>query len=63
MVIKPNLLTRPREGVTTNPGLIARVVEVLRERTDDVAVVETDSTERRLEPNDAGWCFPYLADI
>ncbi len=50
MLIKPNFLTRPRKGVTTNPGLIARVVEVLRERTDDVAVVETDSTGRRLEP-------------
>ena len=50
VLVKPNLLTRPKKGVTTNPALIAGVVEVLKERTDDVAVVETDSTGRRLEP-------------
>lgn len=43
MLVKPDLLPRPRKGVTTNPALIAGVVEVLKERTDD-GVVETDST-------------------
>jgi uncharacterized protein (DUF362 family) len=50
VLIKPNLLTRPKRGVTTNPALIGGVVEALKERAEDVAVVETDSTGRRLEP-------------
>ncbi len=43
VAIKPNL-TYPyyKKGVTTSPAAIRAVVEVLRERTDKIAVVETD---------------------
>ncbi len=43
VAIKPNL-TYPyhKRGVTTSPDAIRAVVEVLRERTDKIAVVETD---------------------
>ena len=50
VLVKPNLLTKPRKGVTTNPNLISAVIEVLRDRATDVAIVETDSTGRRLSP-------------
>lgn len=50
VLVKPNFLTKPKKGVTTDPGLISAVVEVIKERTPEVAVVETDSTGRRFDP-------------
>lgn len=50
VLVKPNFLTKPKKGVTTNPALLSAVIQVLRDRAKDVAIVETDSTGRRLAP-------------
>jgi uncharacterized protein (DUF362 family) len=44
VLIKPNFLTAPRAGVTTDLDLIRGVVKVIRGRAGRVVVGETDST-------------------
>jgi uncharacterized protein (DUF362 family) len=46
VIIKPNFLTAPRAGVTTDLELLSCVASVVKERAGSVAVVETDSTGR-----------------
>jgi uncharacterized protein (DUF362 family) len=49
VIIKPNFLTKPRVGVTTNLELLSSVVDLIKERTDNVAVVETDFSGRNFD--------------
>lgn len=43
VAIKPNLTyVRYKEGVTTSPAVLRALLEILKERTDNIKVVETD---------------------
>jgi uncharacterized protein (DUF362 family) len=49
VLIKPNFLTEPKAGVTTDLNLLKCVIEVVKERTNHVIVGETDSTGRSFD--------------
>jgi len=46
VLLKPNFLSTPRAGITTDVGLVKAVVEVVKDRTSQVYVGETDSTAK-----------------
>lgn len=55
VLIKPNLLTKPTLGVTTSPEILHATIELLREQTEDIIIVETDSSGRS-----AKWLAKFL---
>lgn len=46
VLLKPNFLTEPKTGVTTDLALVRAVVERVKDRTANVYVGETDSTAK-----------------
>lgn len=46
VLVKPNLLTKFTPGVTTTPEVLSSTIEILKDRTDKIFVVETDSSGR-----------------
>ena len=49
VLIKPNFLTEPKQGVTTDLKLLSCVIEIVSERTRNLMVGETDSTGRNFD--------------
>jgi uncharacterized protein (DUF362 family) len=49
VLLKPNFLTEPKTGVTTDLALVKAVVERVKNRTANVYVGETDSTAKNFD--------------
>ncbi|MCX8191560.1 MAG: DUF362 domain-containing protein [Nitrososphaerales archaeon] len=49
VLIKPNLLTMPKRGITTDMDLLRSVINIVKERAKRVIIGETDSTGRTFD--------------